>query len=85
MKNYFLLNHATVILCSINILIDWEGQTYDVKLIVDCIDFAFYWVYMAEVVFRLVLHSRYMPGKPFERASRLEFALFGVCTCGQIY
>ncbi len=46
MKKYFFINHIIVILCSINILTDYEGQTYQVKLIVDGIDFAFFWVYL---------------------------------------
>lgn len=46
MDKYFIINHIIVILCSVNMLTDYEGQTYNVKLVVDGIDFAFFWAYM---------------------------------------
>ncbi len=62
MKKYFLFNHIIVILCSINILTDFEGQTHKIQLIVDAIDFAFFWVYMIEMIFRIIVHIKYIPG-----------------------
>ncbi len=85
MKKYYLVNHVIVILCSINILIDYEGQTYKAKLIVDCVDFAFYWVYLGEMIFRYVLHKIYVPDEPFDRAGKLEYVLLLLCTGGLAY
>ena len=85
MKKYFLINHILVILCSINILIDYEGQTYKVKLIVDTIDFAFFWVYLIEMIFRIIVHMKYIPDEPFDKVFKLDFFLFCLCTCGLAY
>lgn len=85
MKVYYVVNHIIVILCSINILIDYEGQSNQVKLIVDCIDFAFFWVYFLEMIFRFVIHKRLVPNEPFDRTYKLDVALFVLCTLGLIY
>lgn len=85
MKKYFLINHIIIILCSINILTDYEGQTQSVKLVVDAIDFVFFWIYMAEMIFRIVIHLNYISEQPFDRAFKLDLLLFGFCTGGLLY
>ena len=60
MKKYYFINHLIIFLCSINIFIDFEEQDYKTKLIVDSIDFAFFWIYFIEIVFRIVVHIIYV-------------------------
>ncbi len=85
MKKYYLINHIIVIFCSLNILVDWEGQTYSTKLIVDSIDFAFFWIYLAEMLFRFAIHRIYVPDQPMDRAGKIDFIVFFFCACGQTY
>jgi hypothetical protein len=85
MKKYFLINHIIVILCSINILIDYEGQSYNVRLIVDGIDFAFFWVYFFEMMFRIIVHMKYASDMPFDKVFKTDLFLFCLCACGLTY
>ena len=72
-------------LCSINILLDYEDQTYQVKLIVDGIDFAFYWIFVVEMIFRVFVHMKYIPSFTFNKAFKLDLILLGLCSFGLVY
>jgi hypothetical protein len=52
---------------------------------VDAIDFVFFWVYLIEMIFRIIVHIKYIPKEPLDKVFKLDFFLFCLCTCGLAY
>jgi hypothetical protein len=71
MNYYFIFNHIVIVLCSINILFDYEGQSTWFVEVLDIVDMAFYAIYLIEITLRIYLYKKYLPLESFDRALKL--------------
>ena len=85
MRKYSIFHHIIVILCTINICIDYENQPSIVRYVTDCIDFSFFCIYSLEMLFRYIIHRKYMKGEEYELDYKLDLALYILCCCGMTY
>lgn len=78
-----MVNNVLVLLCCLNLCLDFHGQDAKFKFVVDCIDFAFYLLFVVEML-GLVLLERVLLRRN-EFWTKVEGLIAVVCSAGVIY
>lgn len=72
-----------IVLCCINLSLDFHGQDKQFKFVTDCIDFGFYCLLVVEIAIKTLIERHTF--RKIEFGTKLEFAIVVACTGGVIF